>query len=121
MMVNNPLIMPYFLGGGGIGGFPLDSHGMRSICSYSFMLHCIPLPLGFVSLTNLQGDLVNFFYLAGFVAGLSLLAMVKVNKTSQKKRHTHNMYQLLTSHGILLREMPPPKKTTTRGFALLKW
>ncbi len=26
MVVNNPLIRPYFLGGGGIGGVPLDSH-----------------------------------------------------------------------------------------------
>ena len=25
-MVNNPLIRPYFLGGSGIGGVPLDSH-----------------------------------------------------------------------------------------------
>ena len=25
-MVNSPLIRPYFLGGGGIGGVPLDSH-----------------------------------------------------------------------------------------------
>ena len=25
-MVKNPLIRPYFLGGGGIGGVPLDSH-----------------------------------------------------------------------------------------------
>ena len=25
-MVNNPLIRPYFLGGGGIGVAPLDSH-----------------------------------------------------------------------------------------------
>ncbi len=25
-MANNPLIRPYFLGGGGIGGVPLDSH-----------------------------------------------------------------------------------------------
>ena len=27
-MVNNPLIRPYFLGGGGIGGVPLDSHDL---------------------------------------------------------------------------------------------
>ena len=26
MMVNNPLIRPYFLGGLGLGGVPLDSH-----------------------------------------------------------------------------------------------
>ena len=26
MVVNNPLIRPYFLGGGGLGGVPLDSH-----------------------------------------------------------------------------------------------
>ena len=26
MVVNNPLISPYFLGGGGIGGVPLDCH-----------------------------------------------------------------------------------------------
>ena len=25
-MVNSPLIRPYLLGGGGIGGVPLDSH-----------------------------------------------------------------------------------------------
>ena len=25
-MVNSPLIRPYFLGGGGIGGVPLGSH-----------------------------------------------------------------------------------------------
>ena len=25
-MINNPLIRPYFLGGGGIRGVPLDSH-----------------------------------------------------------------------------------------------
>ncbi len=25
-MVNSPLIGPYFLGGGGIGGVPLDCH-----------------------------------------------------------------------------------------------
>ena len=29
MVVNNPLIRPYFLGGGGIGGVPLDSHDFR--------------------------------------------------------------------------------------------
>ena len=28
-MVNSPLIKPYFLGGGGIGGVPLDSHDSR--------------------------------------------------------------------------------------------
>ena len=28
-MVNSPLIRPYFLGGGGIGGVPLDSHEDR--------------------------------------------------------------------------------------------
>ena len=27
-MVNRPLIRPYLLGGGGIGGVPLDSHEM---------------------------------------------------------------------------------------------
>ena len=31
-MVNNPSIRPYFLGGGGIGGVPLDYHdvGLRA-------------------------------------------------------------------------------------------
>ena len=29
-MVNSPLIRPYFLGGGGIGGVPLDSHEFSS-------------------------------------------------------------------------------------------
>ena len=28
-MVNSPLIRPYFLGGGGIGGVPLGSHDTR--------------------------------------------------------------------------------------------
>ena len=28
-MVNSPLIRPYFLGGGGIGGVPLDSHDKK--------------------------------------------------------------------------------------------
>ena len=28
-MVNSPLIRPYFLGGGGIGGGTLDSHDSR--------------------------------------------------------------------------------------------
>ena len=28
-MVNSPLIRPYFLGGGGIGGVPLDSHDLN--------------------------------------------------------------------------------------------
>ena len=32
-MVNSPLIRPYFLGGGGIGGVPLDSHDDK--CSQS--------------------------------------------------------------------------------------
>ena len=31
MVVNNPLIRPYFLGGGGIGGVPLDSHDINLV------------------------------------------------------------------------------------------
>ena len=39
-MVNSPLIRPYFLGGGGIGGVPLDSH--ESICIYIYYIYiCI--------------------------------------------------------------------------------
>ena len=36
-MVNSPLIRPYFLGGDGIGGVPLDSHDIRLVifCSKS--------------------------------------------------------------------------------------
>ena len=34
-MVNSPLIRPYFLGGGGIGGVPLDSHDNIKITTNS--------------------------------------------------------------------------------------
>ena len=33
-MVNNPLVRPYFLGGGGIGGVPLDSHDVLEVSSF---------------------------------------------------------------------------------------
>ena len=36
MVVNNPLIRPYFLGGGGIGGVPLDSHDFAQLGYVSF-------------------------------------------------------------------------------------
>ena len=32
MVVNHPLTRPYFLGGGGIGGVPLDSHDISQVC-----------------------------------------------------------------------------------------
>ena len=35
-MVNSPLLRPYLLGGGGIGGVPLDSH---DICKLFLALH----------------------------------------------------------------------------------
>ena len=35
-MVNCPLIRPYFLGGGGIGGVPLDSHEIK-LFRYPFL------------------------------------------------------------------------------------
>ena len=41
-MVNNPLIRPYFLGGGGIGGVPLDSHESNIVMEHPpfFSLSC---------------------------------------------------------------------------------
>ena len=34
MVVNNPLIRPYFLGGWALGGVPLDSHEERQQASF---------------------------------------------------------------------------------------
>ena len=43
-MVNSPLIRPYLLGGGGIGGGTLDSHDERILdgfCPDSTLINCL--------------------------------------------------------------------------------
>ena len=37
MVVNNPLIRPYSLGGGGVGGVPLNSHDVSKLMAYGLL------------------------------------------------------------------------------------
>ena len=65
-MVNSPLIRPYFLGGGGIGGVPLGSHDEMNCSDTKGQFLWVPSERGSASMhctcEKATGDLILLLF-----------------------------------------------------------